>query len=292
MVASVESRHLAGMSYEFFFSYTRGNANDYLMRFFEDLCTELREQKGLPKNAEVAFFDQNDIELGEQWEKTIATALQHSKVMVCVYSPGYFKSPYCGKEWRVFHMRREAYRRRRLEAGEKDPHLPPVIKPVFWLAPLPTDLDEAVAATQYIWGDPADEHNLNGLKYVLQKLNDYQALYTDYVRRLATEIREAAANYPLPQLEQLPALVAMEGFQPKIPVQAAAPVALAQAAPTQPKHVRFVFVAGDPTEFGAPTVSRRLPRARRQRLAALLSAGQEPHQAPRPALRIRRGARF
>src|ERR1044072_2738493 len=97
------------MSYDFFFSYTRGNYGEYLQRFFNDLSQELREQRGHGKEKVVGFFDQHDIELGEEWEKTIAKALQESKVMVCIYSPGYFKSPYCGKEWEVFRRRREEY---------------------------------------------------------------------------------------------------------------------------------------------------------------------------------------
>jgi len=106
----------------------------------------------------VGFLDQHDIELGEEWEKTITKALQESKMMVCIYSPGYFKSSYCGKEWEVFQRRRDEYIKQRKAAGEKDPSLPPVIKPVFWLAPLPTNLNEAIKATQYITGDPADYH--------------------------------------------------------------------------------------------------------------------------------------
>jgi len=105
------------MAYEFFFSYTRGNSGQYLQQFFAHLSDELREQMGLPKGTEVGFFDQQEIELGEEWQETILGALQASKVMVSVYSPGYFKSPYCGKEWQFFQMRREAFRRSKAAAG-------------------------------------------------------------------------------------------------------------------------------------------------------------------------------
>jgi len=240
------------MAYEFFFSYTRGNSGQYLQQFFAHLSDELREQMGLPKGTEVGFFDQQEIELGEEWQETILGALQASKVMVCVYSPGYFKSPYCGKEWQFFQMRREAFRRSKAAAGVQPPPLPPTIKPVFWLAPLPTDLDDAVKASQYLWGDPNDEHNREGLKYVLQKFNDYSSLYWNYVKRLATEIREAAAAYDMPQLTPRPPLKAVpSAFVKQVvartePQQAASPVHVQD----EPRHVRFVFVAGNPNEFG------------------------------------------
>jgi FxsC-like protein len=243
------------MSYDFFFSYTRGNYGEYLQKFFDDLSQELREQRGYGKAEVVGFFDQHDIELGEEWEKTIAQALQESKVMVCIYSPGYFKSSYCGKEWEVFQQRRNAYLKERKAAGEKVPSLPPVIKPVFWLAPLPSNLNEAIKATHYIRGNPADYHNQNGLKYVLQKLNDCNSMYIDYIKKLATEIREAADHYKLPQLNPLPPLKQVESaFIPKEAPQAAAlggaPGDSHAVIGRVPQHVRFVFVAGDPREFG------------------------------------------
>src|SRR5512132_1470655 len=108
------------MPYEFFFSYTRGNNDAYLRQFFKDLSEEVRIRKGLPKDKDtpVGFFDQQEIELGATWDQTIIDALQESKVMVSIYSPGYFQSQYCGKEWDVFMQRCRLYRERRVQAGE------------------------------------------------------------------------------------------------------------------------------------------------------------------------------
>lgn len=87
------------MAYEFFFSYTRANNDPYLKLFFDAVSEVIRERRGLPANVPVGFFDQRELELGEDWDQAIVDALQTSRVFLAVWSPGYFKSEYCGKEW-------------------------------------------------------------------------------------------------------------------------------------------------------------------------------------------------
>src|SRR5688572_4677483 len=93
------------MSYEFFLSYSRANNDAFLKRFFDELSQAVRDRRGLPQSAEVGFFDQRQIELGEQWDGTIVTALQNSSVFLAIASPAYFRSEYCGKEWELFRQR-------------------------------------------------------------------------------------------------------------------------------------------------------------------------------------------
>ena len=75
------------MAYEFFFSYTRANNDTYLKKFFDDLSQAIRDIRGEAQNAEVGFFDQRELELGEEWDAAIVSALQTSKVFVAVTSP-------------------------------------------------------------------------------------------------------------------------------------------------------------------------------------------------------------
>lgn len=230
------------MSYEFFFSYTRSNNSNYLRQFFNDLSEEVRELNGLPAGSPVGFFDQRDIELGSEWEEDILQALQDSKVLVSIYSPGYFKSAYCGREWRFFQMRRELYVKTLKAEGATAAELPPSIKPVLWVAPLPADLEPLVGALQYTVEDPHSVHNTEGLRYVLQKLHDYRSIYVDYVRRLAKSILQAGQAHPLPKLVPSPALADVSSS-----FKIAAPVP--GPAVYSPKHVRFVFVAARPNEI-------------------------------------------
>ncbi len=91
------------MPHLFFFSYARANANDnYLNQFFEDLSQRIRDQLGLDANEAVGFFDQPEIKLCGDWEAELNDSLQTCPVIVSMYSPAYFNSTYCGKEWEVF----------------------------------------------------------------------------------------------------------------------------------------------------------------------------------------------
>lgn len=241
------------MSYEFFLSYTRADDDPYLQRFFKELSEEVRIRLGRPLDTRVGFFDQSDIELGQQWKEEVVDALLNSKVLVCLYSPAYFQSPYCGREWQLFHLRRTRYLEAQRAAGEVDARIPPVIKPVIWIPPvvdtdpvsandearkpvsLPETIDKAVRGDHYTLGKQSELYNVEGLRYVLKR--GYKQRYNDYLVKLAKQIIHAGSLPPLPGLGQAPSLLELE---PAFPIQPTA----------SSRHVRFVFVAADPKKFG------------------------------------------
>ncbi len=146
-------------------------------------------------------------------------------------------------------MRREAFRQSKAKAGVQ-PSLPPTIKPVFWLAPLPTDRRRRE-------GQPGPPRAIPTRSTIERgqlrppEFNVSTPLYWNYIKRLATEIREAAAAYEMPPLKQRPLRDVPSAFVRQViaiaqPQQAASPV----HGQGEPRHVRFVFVAGDPNEFG------------------------------------------
>ncbi len=236
------------MSYYFFFSYKRGSDIPYLKILFDELSREVRDQLQLDPGAEVGFFDQVGIELGQDWEPTLANALQESAVLVCAYSPRYFESEYCGKEWQVFQMRREQYRKIKQLAGDQNAELPPVIKPVLWL-PFDNDPGPSVNAVQYLYGNPEDDQNKKGLRSIVRRKQYYEDLFLSYTEWLAAEIKDAS-QYQLPRLKDLPPLSQV----PSAFVRPPQPPGVPQQQPsvTTPgstKHVRFIFVAADPAKF-------------------------------------------
>lgn len=235
------------MSYYIFFSYSRVHSQEaYLGEFFKDLSNEITQRVRLSKGEEIYFFDQEDIELGRDWKAAIVEALQTSKVMVPIYSPPYFDSEYCGKEWQFFQMRREEYIKKKF-----GPELPPVIKPVIWLPPVPEDLGAAISAAQYMSGNPNDVFNKKGLRYVLKKKEEFKSPYTDYVEKLAQEIIDAARDYSkLPPLDVIPPFGDVTP-PPPFPSRVAAAAGGVQSSNVElPQHVRFVFIAADPAGFG------------------------------------------
>lgn len=114
------SRPLAGTA------RSEGHAAQLLSQL-HTLQEKVRLRAGLPAGDRPGFFDQNDVELGEEWREELRDALNENPIMVCLYSPGYFRSEYCGREWAFFHKRRQ------LAAADQGARLPPVIKPVIWI---------------------------------------------------------------------------------------------------------------------------------------------------------------
>src|SRR3954468_3728848 len=131
------------MAYEFFLSYARANNDPYLKLFIEAVSEVIRERRGLPAGAQVAFFDQQELELGEDWDQTIVDALQTSRVFVALWSPAYFKSEYCGKEWALFAQSCAA-----ADAASGGPH-PPMIKPVVWVPFRTGEVPPALSVGQF-----------------------------------------------------------------------------------------------------------------------------------------------
>lgn len=236
------------MACEFFFSYTRVDNDAYLKQFFEELCAEIRVKRGLPKSADVAFFDQQDLELGVQWDDQLVEALQTARVFVAVGSPGYFRSPYCGKEWSLFRERCRV-------ANPAAP--PPLIKPVVWVPFRIDTLPAEVRAGQLLMGDPQAVHNQRGLRYMLKQIAEHRAAYVDLIDRLADQIIGAADQHAAPPLPKRPRLADVppafgDGVQTGgVPAGAVAAPRVELPPPSGPKHVFFVYVAADPAEFGA-----------------------------------------
>src|SRR6476661_6364046 len=121
--------------YWFFLSYARtDNIGPYHKRFHKDLSNEIRRRAALNSSTpiqQIGFFDETGIEVGDKWPDSLASALQSTRTLICLYSRSYFASPYCGKEFEVFRQR---------VAGV--PGALPLIMPVLWdppedLPPLP-----------------------------------------------------------------------------------------------------------------------------------------------------------
>jgi FxsC-like protein len=242
------------MEYRFFFSYTRNNNDIYLKSFFKDLSDAVRDKLGLGPKEDVGFFDERELELGEVWDRSIVAALQSTKVFLAVMSPAYLKSEYCGKEWALFE--------KRLRASFPEGATPPVLKPLIWIPFESVGALESVSAYQYTLGDPHKIQNQSGLKYMFKQRSRYRPHLVELIDALAQQIVDAQC-YDLPPLTEVPTLVdtrcAFAAPDGPIagPVQSiddavtrwpsAMPPALLNLSPT---HVRFVYVAADPAQFG------------------------------------------
>lgn len=189
------------MPYELFFSYRRADFGAPMREFFLDLAEEVRKLRGLDKHENPVFFDQESIETGDNWDAALLEALQQSRVLVPLYSPAYFKSEYCGKEWQSFHLRRKAYA---LQHGGDEPA---VIKPVVWVPirkdnklTLPANVSDAVKRVQYTWKEEESAINQQGLEQMVRLKTSNALEYWNFVRDFATQIKDAIEQIVLPPL--------------------------------------------------------------------------------------------
>ena len=81
-----------------FMSYVRfddEHDDGRLSEFRNRLSGEVRLQTG---EEFPIFQDRNDILWGQNWQKRIEESLDHSTFLICILTPGFFKSPACRKE--------------------------------------------------------------------------------------------------------------------------------------------------------------------------------------------------
>lgn len=90
-----------------FFSYTRGAGADlWYAKSKEKIENYLQNSLGA-KDREV-FFDRHSIESGYNWKQRLRDGVDRSPILVAIFSPAYFLSPYCRKELATF-MERERH---------------------------------------------------------------------------------------------------------------------------------------------------------------------------------------
>lgn len=217
----------------FFLSYARGDDDEYVQRFYSDLCREIRVHHGLPRGERVGFMDSASIRLGTEWSSELAYALTDCGVFLPLYAPGYFYSEWCGKEWAAFT--------RRLALHRGSPDTAGGFVPVVWLRP--PFLPVAAQSLQYNSGAFGNAYAEYGLRQLI-RLRRHEDDYQETVTALATEIVRIAGRYD-PQrsaadldLANLPsafhpplAVPTSPGSPPPAPLTAASPAALGRAYP-------------------------------------------------------------
>ncbi|MFE7589236.1 TIR-like protein FxsC [Kitasatospora sp. NPDC057512] len=212
----------------FFFSYARRDyeAEDaFVNQFFNDLRDELGRLVGTGVRVEeLAYRDTERLRLGDDWAEKLATMLGRSRTMVALYSPAYFASLYCGKEWTAFRGR---VRRHHEDTGE----LISALVPVLWEPVEPGGLADEVNKIQWAQPDMGEAYARYGLRALLRTAQG--GAYEQVVRVVAERVRDAAAR----RLGELPEfdLGAVRGY---FPPPAAPPVASA------PGMVRLFIAAG------------------------------------------------
>src|ERR1035438_6726392 len=94
--------------YDVFVSYKREDSNKrlvtpWLREVLDRIKYWLRQEMGGKKA--YFFFDEESIEVGDNWPEMIRDALLSAKCLLPVWSPEYFQSTWCVSEWKSFLTR-------------------------------------------------------------------------------------------------------------------------------------------------------------------------------------------
>jgi hypothetical protein len=205
------------MPYPFFLSYARQDAktgvadpkpDPYFEAFIERLNQRVMQLTG---RQTPGFVDGTSIQPGQEWPDDIAEALRTAETMVCLYSPAYFLSDYCGKEMQVLLDRRREYID--TYAGKK----PANIIPVLW-QPVPWRIPKSLPDIQYK-NDKLDLDNTG--VWTLGDCGKTAELLA-IANQIAIRVRDAADLTPLRPLAERPRIGAVRSafLPPPLPLPA------------------------------------------------------------------------
>jgi FxsC-like protein len=171
----------------FFLSYARTPKRDpadrddpdrWVYKLYRDLCEEILQMTDA-RPEEAGFMDREN-KIGAQWSPELISALANCRVFVPLYSPRYFESDSCGREWFAF-ARREITNRAR---GRQ---LVDAIVPALWTRLPREKLPYVAQSVQFDHKVLGERYCAEGF-YGIMKLQNYRADYHRAVHRLAERI--------------------------------------------------------------------------------------------------------
>jgi FxsC-like protein len=176
----------------FFLSYARSrfrpddgtDADRWVTKLYKDLCHDVGIVTGTPNPG---FMDRQ-IPAGIQWPEHLAEALACCRVFVALFSPAYFASEYCGKEWAAFVGR--------VKSQQAGLDRPLAIIPALWTRMGPREIPADLNSMQYIPPDFPASYPTEGF-YGIMKLGRYREQYKQAVLQLARLIKETAEDADL-----------------------------------------------------------------------------------------------
>ncbi len=175
----------------FFFSYSHKNQNEYLECFFEDLCNEVADRSRLSRETgEVSFKDLKHTKPGQDWDRRIAETLENSYCFVCVYTPKYFDSSYCGKEFWIALKRDPGVEIDETGAARDTAH----IIPILWVKESDLSLEQLPPRIahyiSYVVTTHSQRYRELGLRRIIINPGRKSALYLDILDEIASRLLE------------------------------------------------------------------------------------------------------
>jgi len=156
----------------------------WVHRFFRDLSEHILQMTDV--SGRPGFMD-SSMRTGQLWNDELARSLSACRVFVPLYSPRYFISSWCGKEWAAF-QRRQVHHRVYEDHGS-----PSAIVPALWSPVRDRQLPDIVRNVQYAQPELGRRYEDFGL-YGLLKVSSFRRDYERAVLHIARSIVEVAEN--------------------------------------------------------------------------------------------------
>lgn len=181
----------------FFLSYAHtppwgpesGDPDHWVRVLFNDLCSHIMALTDLPAGSPAGFMDRQ-MRSGEGWPEKLSENLATCRVFVPLFSPRYFSSEMCGREWYAFHERM-------LNARTTGTASASAIVPALWTRVDMRELPDSVRHIHVEDASSGGRYLSNGI-YGLIKLSRLRDEYDETVFGLAERIVQAARESRLP----------------------------------------------------------------------------------------------
>ncbi|MGW5849522.1 TIR-like protein FxsC [Streptomyces sp. NPDC055254] len=177
----------------------------WVERLFRDLCSHVMALTDLPAGSDAGFMDR-EIRSGEGWSERLGAALATCRVFVPLFSPRYFASEMCGKEWFAFTQR--LIHRSAISNEPAD-----AIVPALWVPVPPAQLPGPAERLQFNHNTFGERYVTDGL-YGLIKLRGYAEQYERAVYELAKRIVRVAESVRLESSRPVDYRVVPSAFGP------------------------------------------------------------------------------
>ncbi|MDX6603256.1 MAG: hypothetical protein QOF13_2458 [Solirubrobacterales bacterium] len=189
------------------------HAKEALMReFVDELAKALRsELEPLIGDfvKDTVYLDEERLKGGEKFNLALARALCASACWVMVYVPQYFRRPYCQREFRAMQILEE----RRLTDIGLEPHKGMII-PIILRGErerLPNGLGEEVHCLEFSRFSTSNSEIIRHESFIDQIAE--RAAFIEEVFQLGNGLTEDCSQFSIPELEEIPAVVApKQGF--------------------------------------------------------------------------------
>ena len=209
------------------------------------------------------------------------------KAFVYIYSPHYFASEYCGKEYEVFRQRLNDHAKKNKSKGLENR----LLLPVLWVPPTDVKKPPAVVTEHQYFNDLlGNDYKKNGLMFMSKQKGTYPSAYNKFLWEFSSAMLQAVKDAPLAQATSIPELrdvtSAWMAADPAPPVNSpespdnilirpiaalppapASPLSLIPAGlPSQPppyarglNHALIYYAAAFPPNFAGKRSQERLP---------------------------------